>query len=198
MVFWVGILVGGLFAWLAVKRGFYETWAILFNIVISIYLAVFLVPVIMEIFPAAGGTAYGNTLAMITTAIGAFLILHGICYTFITGQFSVSLPRILDTLGAGFLGFLTGFLVWSFVTVLVCTTPLSQNKIIKGMGFGGQSQQTNVSYICRWCNLVNKIAASEHNKITSKEAIRGLMESAEKEFRGETDEAGEPNKLANI
>jgi hypothetical protein len=44
MVFWAGILVGGLFIWFAVKIGFYEMWATLFNIVISIYIAIFLSP----------------------------------------------------------------------------------------------------------------------------------------------------------
>ncbi|MHC4657548.1 MAG: CvpA family protein [Planctomycetota bacterium] len=195
MVFWVGILVGGLFAWLAFKMGLYETWAMLFNIVISIYLAVFLVPVIMEIFPAAGGTAYSNVLAMITTAVGAFLILHGICYTFVIGQLNMSFPRTLDTLGAGFLGFLAGFLVWSFVTILVCMTPLSQNKILRGLDFSGQSLQTNISYVCRWCNLVHKAAAFEDSVITSEEAVRGLMEGAKKEF---LDEPNEPNKPASL
>ena len=39
MVFWIGILVGGLFAWFAVKMGFYETWTFAFNIIICTALA---------------------------------------------------------------------------------------------------------------------------------------------------------------
>jgi len=53
MVLLAGILVGGLCIWFAVKIGFYETWAMLFNIVISIYVALFLAQPIMNILPEA-------------------------------------------------------------------------------------------------------------------------------------------------
>lgn len=42
MVFWIAILVGGAFVWLGVRMGFYQSWCLLFNIVVSIYLAIFL------------------------------------------------------------------------------------------------------------------------------------------------------------
>ena len=103
----------------------------LFNILISVYLAIFLGPAIVDMFPAAGGSAFSNALAMASTGVGAFLILHCISYTFITGQFTVSLPRILDSLGAALLGFLAGFLVWSFASLLICTSPISQNAFIE-------------------------------------------------------------------
>ncbi|HCO95296.1 MAG TPA: hypothetical protein DIU00_15330, partial [Phycisphaerales bacterium] len=125
MVFWTGILAGGLFAWFAIRIGFYEMWAMLFNIIISIYIAVFLTPVIIDIIPAAGDTSYGNALTMVTAAIGVFLILYVITYLFLTGQFKVSFPRIFDTLGTSVLGFLAGFLIWSFAAALICATPAS-------------------------------------------------------------------------
>jgi len=190
MVFWLGILVGGLFAWLAVKIGFYETWTMLFNIVISIYVAVFLGPVILDIIPAAGDTAFGKVLAMITTGVGVFLILHCISYTFLTGQFSVSFPGIFNTLGAALLGFVAGFLVWSFVSLLICISPISQNSIIKGLGFGSESQQANISYIGRWCDLVNKVVASEESESSARETIGELL--GEKKQVGEPAEPNEP------
>ena len=97
MIFWMGILVGGVFAWYAVKMGLYVMWAVLFNIVISVYLAVFLGPVIVDIVPAAGDATYGNILTIIGTAIAAFLILHCISHVFVTGVFSVSFPRIFNS-----------------------------------------------------------------------------------------------------
>jgi len=189
MIFWAGILVGGLFVWLAVKIGFYEMWAMLFNIVISVYLAIFLGPAIVNIIPGAGDSIFSDALAMICIGIVAFLILHCISYTFITGQFTVSFPRLLDSLGAAFLGFLAGFLVWSFVGLLICITPISQNTFVKGIGLGSHFQQTGMPYICRWCNLVNKAVASQDNKITCEETIDALLKSAEKEAG---DEAGKP------
>ncbi len=191
MTFWIGILVAAAFAWLAVKTGFYETWAMLFNIVISIYLAIYLRPIIVDTVPSAGDTPYGNALTMAATAIAVFLILHGITYVFFTSQFSISFPKIFDTLGAGFLGFLAGFLVWSFVSLLICTTPISQNSFVKGIGFENQFKQNNASVICWWCNLVNTAVSSRSGEYTSEEAISELLKSAEPKAQAEPAEPAE-------
>ncbi len=196
MAFWIGILVGGAFAWFAIKRGFYETWALVFNIVIAIYLAVFLGPVIANIVPAVRDTAYNNALTMLATAIGSFLILHGISYTFLTGQFSIPFPKVFDTLGTGFLGFLTGFLVWSFVSLVICITPISQNSFVKGIGFGTQFEQTNVGYISWWCNLVNSAVSSQDNEHTTQQALSKLLKNAESKVQGKAAEKAEPNEPA--
>lgn len=199
MVFWLGILVGGAFAWLAIKMGFYETWALLFNIIISIYLAVFLGPIIADIAPIARGTAYNNALCMLATAIAAFLILHGISYTFLTGQFTVSFPKIFNTIGTGFLGFLSGFLVWTFVSLLISITPISQQPIAKEIGFGSQFEQTNVPYICWWCNLVSTVVSPRDNEYTTEQAIGGLLNSGKKKAQAQMAkqaESAEPNKPA--
>jgi hypothetical protein len=194
MVFWVGILVGGLFIWFAIKIGFYEMWAMLFNIVISIYVAVFLTPVIVNIIPAAGETSYGNALTMATAVIGLFLILQGITYVFFTSQFNVSFPRIFDTLGAGILGFLAGLLVWSFAALLISVTPASQNTFVKDIGFGNRIKQTNVPYICWWCNLVNSIVSAPDNEITSEQVINQLLDSTQSKTQDKIPEQVEPAK----
>jgi hypothetical protein len=196
MVVWIGILVGALFAWFAVKTGFYETWAMLFNIIISVYLGIFLGPVLVDIVPGAADTPYSSILAMLSSAIAAFLILHCISYTFLTGQFSVTFPSIFNSLGAAFLGFLAGFLVWSFATVLICISPISQNSFVRGLGFGGASQQTNLSNLSWWCNLVHKAAASGNGKISCEEQIARLLKKAEKKKGTETGRPSEPNDPA--
>jgi hypothetical protein len=196
MVFWMGILAGGIFAWYAVKTGLYVTWAMLFNIVISVYLAVFLGPVIIDIVPAAGDTTYGNIFATIGTAIAAFLILHSISHVFVTGVFSVSFPKVFDSLGAGFLGFLAGFLVWSFAGLLIYMSPISQNTFVKEIGFGRQFRETNVSYMSWWCNLVHKAVASQDSEITTEKAISGLLKSAEKKTQKKSAQPAEPNQPA--
>jgi len=193
MAFWFGILVGGFFAWYAVGVGFYETWTMLFNIIISVYLAVFLRPVIVNI-PAVSDTPYTNALTMLAIAIASFAILQGITYTFLTGQFKVSFPRIFNTLGTGFLGFLAGFLLWNFVSFLIFITPISQDTFMKGFGFKDQFRQSNVSYLSRWCNLVNTVVSSRDrdSKITSEEAISGLLKSTEPEAKIKPAEQAEP------
>jgi len=175
MVFWLAILGGGLFAWLAVKQGFYDTWAMLFNIVIAIYMAVFLTPVITELIPGIDEMSYSTALTLIVIAAGVFFILFGISYTLITGQFNVTFPRIFDVVFAGLLGFLAGFLVLSFAAFLICVTPISENKCLKEIGLSSQSQQANISYICWWCDLVNNFVASEDSHYTAEKMINSLL-----------------------
>ena len=195
MVFWVGILIGAGFAWLAIKRGFYESWALAFNVIISVYLAVFLGPIIADIVPVVGGMAYNTALCMMAAATVSFLVLHGISYTFVTGQFSVSFPRIFDVLGTGFLGFLTGFLIWSFVGLLICITPVSQQPIAEQAGMNSQFEQANVSVVCWWCDLVHTVVSRRGSDVTSERIISGLLESAESKRRdtqASSDELNEP------
>jgi len=201
MVFWVGILVGGLFIWFAVKIGFYEMWAMLFNIVISIYVAIFLTPFILDIFPEAGDISFCNAFAMVVLAIGTFFILYGITYVFLTGQFKVSFPKIFDILFTGVLGFLAGFLVLSFIALLITTTPISQNRFVRQLGLNRNSQQANITYICWWCDLVNSIVSSPDTKITSEQAIEQLLNNTQQKRPNKTDEENrlntpvEPNEL---
>jgi hypothetical protein len=195
MVFWVGILVGGLFAYLAIKKGFYEMWALGFNIIISIYLAVFLGPVVADIIPA-GTAVYSKALTVLATAVACFLILHGISYTFITGQFSISLPKIVDVVGAGLFGFLIGFLVWSFFSLLIMTMPITENAFAEEAGFDTQAQQTSISYVSWWCGKVNRIVPSRDRKQTPQQAIGWLMKSSEPEIRVVgASEPNEPNEI---
>jgi uncharacterized membrane protein required for colicin V production len=149
--------------------------AMLFNIVISIYVAIFLSPVILETVPEAGDIPCCNAIALAVLATGTFFILYGITYVFLTGQFKVSFPKSFDILLAGVLGFLTGFLVLSFAAFVITITPISQNRFVRQVGFNQNSQQTNISYICFWCDSVNSIVSAPDSKITSKEAVEHLL-----------------------
>jgi uncharacterized membrane protein required for colicin V production len=159
MVFWIAILVGVLFVWLTVRMGFYETWVLLFNIVLSMYVAIFLAPKVVELAPTPGGAAsYGTALSLTVLAGGCFAVLQGLSYVFLTAQFSIPFPRIFDILLSGVLGFLAGFLALSFVALVLATTPLAENKMAAGIGLGRQSQQANISCIARCCDLIHSFA----------------------------------------
>jgi len=179
MVFWAGILAAAFFVWLAVKIGFYETWTMLFNIVISIYLSVFLTPATTTLVPAAGDTAYGNALTLIAVAAGAFLILHGVSYSFLTGRFSVWFPQPLDNVGSGLLGFLAGFLIWSFLALVISVSPASQTSFARNIGLASTVERTNVPYIAWWCDLINAVVATGDNKNTTQQVISKLLKPAQ-------------------
>jgi len=186
MVFWLGILTGGLFIWFAMKIGFYEMLAILFNIVISIYVSIFLTPVILDIVPEAGDIPCSNAFASAVLAVGTFFVLYGITWVFLTGQFKVSFPKLFDTLFTGVLGFLTGFLVLSFAALVITITPISQNRFVKQVGLNRNSQHANISYICWWCDLVNSIVSSPDTKITSEQAVEHLLSETQSKTSDKT------------
>ncbi|MHC4323583.1 MAG: hypothetical protein ACYSUX_04845 [Planctomycetota bacterium] len=82
MVLLAGILAGGLCIWFAVRIGFYETWAMLFNIVISIYLALFLARPIVNFLPeGTSNIPCRDAITLAILAVGSFLILHNLPYT---------------------------------------------------------------------------------------------------------------------
>jgi len=195
MVFWVGILVGGFFAYFAIKKGFYEMWVLGFNIIISIYLAVLLGPIVADVIPM-GAAAYNKAIMMLATAAACFLILYGISYTFITGQFSISFPKIVDVVGAGIFGFLIGFLVWSFVSFSIMTTPIANNTLAKEIGFDTQAQQTSVSYVSWWCNKINRVVSSGDGKQATQQAIGWFLESSKPKAKARMVGTSEPNEPA--
>ena len=95
------------------------------------------------------------------------------------------------------MGFLAGFLVWSFASLLIYMTPVSQNKFVREIGFGSHFQQSNVSVVCWWCDLVNKVVSAEDSRISSEETISKLFESAEQETPDGMGDTPEPNEPAS-
>ena len=180
MSFWIGILAAASLAHFAVKIGFYQTWTMLFNIVVSIYLAIFLRSVIAQLIPASAESPNSGALTMIAIAIASFVILHGITYIFFTSQFDVTFPKLFNILFSGFLGFAAGFLIWSFLALLITIAPVSQRSFIKTLGFSTQALQTNTKYLTWWCDKLNNIVAAKTNQQTTKEAIAALVKADSK------------------
>lgn len=177
MVFWIAILAGILFVWLAVRLRFYASWVLLFNVLISIYVAIFLAPLIIDFAPLGGEAAsYGVALSMLVLAGGCFAILHGLSYVFLTGQFNIPFPRIFEIVLSGVLGFMAGFLILSFAAIVLTTTPLARQEIVSSIGFNEQSQRANISCLARCCDLVHAVAGFESSKETTGTAIHRLLD----------------------
>jgi hypothetical protein len=196
MVFWIAILAGVLFVWLAVRLRFYATWVLLFNILVSIYVSIFLAPIVVDFAPAPGGAAsYGMALSMLALAGGCFAILHGLSFVFLTGQFNIPFPRVFEILLSGLLGFVAGFVVLSFIAIVLTTTPLAQQEMVSSIGLNEQSQQSNISCLARCCNLIHSVAGFEGKKNTTEVAIHRLMDdgrSSRSKRRDVKPDANEP------
>jgi hypothetical protein len=190
MMFWIAILGGALFVWLAVRVGFYETWVLLFNVVISIYVSVFLSPLLVEFAPAPGGAAsYHVALCMAVLAGGCFALLQGLSFVLLTGQYHIPFPRVFDILLSGVLGFAAGFLIVSFVAVVLTTTPLAEHKIVGVFGLGTQPRQAkgpqtrtlalgnpNLAGITRCCDLIHSFAGFHEAGNTAGATLQKLLE----------------------
>ena len=198
MCSWIAILTAIAFACFAIQKGFYETCTMLFNIVIAIYLAVFLNPTITHIAPATASTACNCALTLAATAIGAFLILHVISYIFLTGQFKISFSKISDTIGAAALGFVAGCLLCSFISLLICITPASRNTLVKKMGLSNQPDQANLAHTYWWCTKVNMIASRRDSEHSAEQITSELLKKFEPKRRitpGKPLQPTEPNDM---
>jgi len=194
MVPWIGILVGGLFVWLAVTIGFYETWCLFVNILISIYAGVYLAPAVLTLAPSTGNMApYGTAMSMIVVAGGCFALLYGISYVFLTGQFSVPFPKTFDVLLAGALGFLTGFLLLSFLALAFTTTPVAQQGTVGKLGFNADSQKANIACIAQCCDAIHALTGGDTAAQPTKTAITQLLDRAATVEPAEETEPVDPN-----
>ena len=175
MLFWTGILVAAIFAYSAVKLGFYHAWTMLFNVVIAVYLGIKLGPAVEEFVPMSG--QYCRTIAVLATGVGTFLVLQGIAYVFLIGQFTVTFPRGLSTLGSGLLGFLAGFLIWSYAALVICTAPLSDSGFVKEIGFeSSKLEEAKVRpYLVWWCSIVDKLVVSEDGQASVEQTVEDLL-----------------------
>jgi len=179
MVFWAAILVGGVFVWLAVRLGFFETWCLLFNLVVAIYVAIFLAPTVAACAPSTGTIAtYCMALSMIVLAGGCFALLYGISYVFLTGPFNISLSAIFDVLLAGALGFLAGFLILSFLALIVTASPLAEHELVGTLGFDQEAQQSNIACIAWCCDMVHSFVAGEADGGDTQAAIGKIWEQS--------------------
>ncbi len=209
MVFWAGIIVSGLFVLWAIRKGFYETWVMLFNSIISIYLALYLRSTVSDYVPAVADSAYSNALVVLLIFVAAYAILTGLSYIFFTSQFDVPFPVILDYIGSGIIGFFNGLLLWSFLCLLISLTPLGQNEILTSYGFGNNFQASNITYINKFITPVNSLVSSRSSLLSTNQVFKDLIKPPEikrpvKPSRptftnepNESNEPKEPNKPMN-
>ena len=179
MVFWIAILAGGAFIWLAVRLGFYETWILSFNVLVAMYVSVFLAPTVAELALMTGAAgSYLVALSMVVLAGGCFAILQGLSYVFLTGQFSVTFPRVFDILLSGALGFAVGFLILSFVALILTTTPLAEQELVSNAGLNPESQKTTISYLAWSCDLIHSFAGFGDDADATKAAVTRLLDNS--------------------
>ncbi|MHC4131207.1 MAG: CvpA family protein [Planctomycetota bacterium] len=178
MFTWIGIIFGIALACYGFKRGFFEMWGKFFNLLISMYLAIFLRPIITEYVSEAANSWAGIVLSILLTGVAIFFILYGISYI-VFGQFTIELPKIFDIAGGSLMGFLGGVLLWSLLIFLFSITPLSQKTFAQNIGLVKYSAENKASYICWWGDAVNTFAGSSDTRHSTEEMMIEIFKSAE-------------------
>jgi uncharacterized membrane protein required for colicin V production len=190
MLLLAGILVGGLCVWFAIKIGFYETWAMLFNIVIAIYIALFLARPIEKFLPEeTGNIPCCDALALLILTVGSFLILHGITYILFTSQFKVPFPKIFDILFAGLLGFFGGFLLLSFAALIIYLTPFGKYAAVDK-----ESVDSNMNSTYWLFDGIHSMVSWPQNELESRDVIEQLLNKSNPDAQSITPQQAEPDK----
>ena len=149
---WLTVIFGVIFAAIGIKRAFYHSWALLFNVLVAIYLGIMLTPTIIKLSPELRGQHLYYAGLVAVGAVLTFVILHTFTVCIITGKFELSLPRIFNTIGAAIAGFITGYCICAFFIFLICIMPQSKASFMGDFrdrsGFAVKSIRTTSSIVC--------------------------------------------------
>ncbi len=154
MIFWLFILVGGLFAWLGTRKGLYAMLASLFCLMFAIYIGVLAAPKIMAVSEGlekdpgyAAGCVFGMTLLI-------FVVLWTVAWFYFLRDIDDYFPKLLDRVGGGTLGFLFGYFLTGVVLLVICLTPFSHGDNLPA--FIGRQAMARFAEpaVARACNFV--------------------------------------------
>jgi uncharacterized membrane protein required for colicin V production len=131
MILLVGMFIGFLCGLVAAKTaGFVSSWVKLLNTAVAIYVAVYMTPMIAASVSVVSEYACGSVLCALVISVITFLVLNAITMT-IMGDLKVTMPRLVEMLGGGGLGFLNGMLVWGFICLLLAISPLAKSSFMQ-------------------------------------------------------------------
>lgn len=127
MLYCIAILIGLLMAVFGAKKGFYTMWATVFNILVSIYLGVMLTPFVIGLITKKEVSTYYCAASIAGLALIVFVILQCVLIFIFLQKYKILFPNIMDTYGAGILGFISGYLICAFVIFVISLMPLNRN-----------------------------------------------------------------------
>ena len=177
MVLLSAMIGGAVAAWYARRAGLFACWTAFLNVVLSIYLGIFLAPTIIPTCATGVGVGFAPAVSVFGAGLTAFAATYGLCRTCLSGCLRLELTKICDAALAPALGFLTGFLTVSFFTFVACLTPWSQSAAFQTVGLDAKSQPFNISFIAWWCDTIHDFAGSSENWQTTRETMTKLLQS---------------------
>lgn len=166
MVFWIAIIAGLAGAFFGIKKqSFYAIWAILFNLMVSIYLSVMVArPIVSLLDTSTDAYGYHLAIAMLIISAGLFAILQIIAVSFFT-SYGLHFSETFDKAGSVVLGFIIGFLTCSYIFFLICIMPVSKKSFMSWLnGPEGVPKRTAVMPVVKTCDLIAKISLQRYDE----------------------------------
>ncbi|MFA6177015.1 MAG: hypothetical protein WC765_10600 [Phycisphaerae bacterium] len=152
------------FAWLGYKKTWYPAWSFLFNVIVAIYLGVMAGPQIVNALPIIrtelGDFAYSDT--MLAIAAVYFIIAQLATLRYLTAVYCVSLPSLLNSIGAAVLGFFTGAAIAGFAIFLINISPPQGSKYVAFFTGAKLSQEKANRVVYKTCDFVHSISLQQH------------------------------------
>jgi hypothetical protein len=127
----IGLFIGLICGLAGAKRvGFVSGWTTLLNASVSMYLAIYIAPIVVDSVSIVARYTYGPVICTFVLAAVLFAILGRICST-VTGDLKIAMPKVIETLGGGAIGFINGMLLWGFLCLLLEISPAADSSIVK-------------------------------------------------------------------
>ena len=192
MVLFLTILAAVATAIYAVKVGFYETWALFFNVIVSVYLAIFLYPSI-EAKIITSPTSFGAAMTIAVSAIAIFGILHGITYVFVISRFKIDTPKLIDTIAASVIGFITGWLALNFLIMVIYISPVGI-KLLEVKDEIKTLDHSSIGCVSSYCKTFGLFASRDKTVQTIVEPLLSYKNPKKRKKRssGQLEESAEP------
>ena len=154
------IAVGLVFALIGYKKTWYPSWALLFNILISVYTSIMITPQIVDNVPFIRVylSSFSYSAFALTSAVIIFAVMQLLTFKFFTSVYVISFPKLLNTIGSAVLGFLTGSVIAGFLFFLINITPLSDFPAVRSFTQDRQISDKTNNVMLTTCNFVHNIS----------------------------------------
>jgi len=187
------------FAFIGYRKTFYPGWAVLFNLLIAVYISIMSAPQIVDKFPDVriylGNYTYSAAILIIAVVI--FIVLQSFAFRFFTAVSIVSFPKLLNSLGAAVLGFLTGSVIAGFLLFLINITPLADNSTVRSFTQDKQMPDRANGVVLVSCDFIHNISLQPDPTGIDKQ-LENILENWRKLVTGantKTPAKSEPNKI---
>ena len=151
------ILIGAAFIYVGFKKRFFVMWAMLFNLFVSIYLAVMFVHAIAKSSPDIGSNGYFLALCLLALTALIYAILHIVVKFYVIGSNDIEFPMLFDKIGAGLLGFIFGYLVCCVVLFSIGIMPVAKHEAITNVLGNNTLAAITAPPVKKVCNFMGAV-----------------------------------------